>query len=88
MLANYSFLNKAYFALLVSGLMIAVLSGIVFLASRHEEIVFLTAFGIVLMLAGIACKVLVWYNVYSEVVTKEEFKKATMSGSVFQKKKP
>jgi hypothetical protein len=87
MISNYSFLNKAYFALLVSGLLIAVFSAIASVLLQSPQLFSFTALGIALMLAGIICKILVWYNVYSEIVTKESFKKATMSGSVFQKKK-
>ena len=88
MLGSYNFLNKAYFSLLTLGLGMLAVSAGVLLALRNAELFFATlTTAFILILAGIVSKILVWYNVYSEVVTKQEFKKATTGGSVFQKRK-
>jgi len=84
MACNYAFLNKAYFSLLLAGLLVFAVSSAAFFAMRILFFPFL-ALAFVLVLAGIICKILVWYNVYSEVVTKEDFKRVTASGNIFRK---
>jgi len=87
MIGSYPLLNKAYFVLLMLGLGMLAISAAALLALKSAELFFATlSNALILILAGIVSKILVWYNVYSEVVTKEEFKKATTSGSVFKKK--
>ena len=84
MIGNYSALNRLYFALLLSGLIVLAIAIASVFAMPVFSFALLSAAAVLIML-GIICKVLVWYNVYSEVVTKEDFKKATASGSIFQK---
>lgn len=85
MIGSYSTLNKCYFALLLSGLLVLAITAAAFVAMPSLSFALLSA-ACVLAMLGILCKVLVWYNVYSEVVTKPAFKKATASGSIFQEK--
>jgi len=84
MIGNYSALNRLYFAFLLSGLIVLAIAAASFFAMPAISFILLSTASVLVML-GILFKVLVWYNVYSEVVTKEEFKKATASGSIFQK---
>ena len=81
MISSYNFLNR-----LVAGLLLLAASAAAFLSLPSGIAFAILSASFILILAGILCKILVWYNVYSEVVTKEEFKKATASGSIFQKK--
>ncbi|HIH21322.1 MAG TPA: hypothetical protein HA222_01510 [Candidatus Diapherotrites archaeon] len=87
MISSYNFLNRLYFSMLVAGLLLLAASAAAFLSLPSGIAFAILAASFILILAGILCKILVWYNVYSEVVTKEEFKKATAHGSVFSQKK-
>lgn len=83
---RYSVLNKAYVFFLGLALFVLALSAILKFAYSSPNYKLFLSLAAIFALIGIASKILIWYSVYSEAVTKEELKEATANYILFKKK--